>query len=106
MIICNSHERLTTTKRCTTMCINKIIADCKAFKIGKTGDPQSRAANYGDFDKMYLLVQSKNSLLIDRLEGYYTQKYYGHKKNMNINRGSAAVMASSHRTYYLYIVVK
>ena len=92
--------------------INRILRDDSSitkFKIGKTGSPSNRAQaeDYSqDYDEMYILAFSKDADYISRLETYYTDKYFIHRKNGNKRRGSAGKTVSRDGFHFLYVVIR
>ena len=92
-------------KQQITKAIEKIIKDYRYFKIGKTGVPEGRSAQHKDYDRMFVLCQTKYPEFIDNLESYYNSKYINHPKNENINEGTANRMSDTSGYYYLYVVV-
>ncbi|MBR2194913.1 MAG: hypothetical protein IJ911_04790 [Salinivirgaceae bacterium] len=96
-----------TLKRIITRHISEIIGDgCEGFKIGKTGNPDNRAADYAGYSQMWLLCKSRSRGVIEALEAYYNGKYIDAEGNDNRNAGSAGIMSNRHRVYYLYIVIR
>ncbi|MEG1555345.1 MAG: hypothetical protein RR356_01295 [Bacteroidales bacterium] len=96
-------------KKTITRRINKIINDykCLSFKIGKTASTNERQkAHFDKYDKLILLYKSEDCVMIEELESYYNEKYIKHKKNENVERGSAGKMSDIDHYYYLYIVLK
>jgi len=89
-----------------TKSINEIIPQYKSFKIGKTGNPESRNRQHIEYDEMFLLCESKDSKFISDIESYYNEKYIDHKKNDNKKIGSAGESKSIDGKHYLYIVVR
>lgn len=105
-LVVDNNSEIPALKRLITRSINKIVKQCKSFKIGKTGCPDNRFANYKDYDRMILLCQSSDCGIIEVLESYYNQKYFAHPKNDNQRIGSAGIMSNSDSLYFLYIVVR
>ncbi len=87
--------------------INKIItSDCRAFKIGKTGNPNKRYDNHCvNYHSMFLLCESRYPDVIEHLEEYFIDKYFEHPKNENKKGGSAGITKSVDGKHYLYIAV-
>jgi len=76
------------------------------FKIGKTGDPDRRQAEYTRYDTMFLMCSSKNPELINLFEDQFIQAFIKHPNNRNKNAGSGGKSTRSQGRYYLYVVVK
>ena len=94
----------------TIMEINK---KCNHFKIGKSGSIVNRMSQYknpeGDepaYTKMYLILSSNNSEIINSIEAQCNTRYINYKKNDNTNEGSAGTCGSHDDKYYLYIVTR
>lgn len=99
----NSSEE-TVAKIHTTKTINKLIGYTKKFKIGKSGNPESRNTQHTQFNKMYIIVESRNESFIDKLEGIYNEKYILNNKNKNCKIGSAGKMTDKSGRYFLYFI--
>lgn len=78
------------------------------FKIGKTGNPDARAADkeYSQYKTMHLICKSTQTAIIDELEAYCIEKYSQQPNNQNIRQGSAGQMNKKQQFFYLYIVVE
>lgn len=95
----------TEAKKHATRSINKIVAQCKDFKIGKSGVPQTRKYAHSGFDKLYVIIESLDGDFIDELESHYNEKFFDNPKNVNKKKGSAGVMTDEGYGYFLYVVV-
>lgn len=96
----------TLAKMLITRTINRLIKNSKSFKIGKSGNPKGRKVQYTKFNKMYIIVESKEEHFIEKLERIYNEKYISSKKNTNCKIGSAGKMTGKTGKYYLYFVSK
>ena len=96
----------TIAKIHTTKTINKLIGSTKKFKIGKSGNPKSRNTQHTQFNKLYIIVESRNKSFINNLEAIYNEKYISNKKNKNCKIGSAGVMTDKNGRYFLYFIAK
>jgi hypothetical protein len=105
LVSAKKSDNFSTVKGKITKVINSLIADCKGFKIGKSGSPKSRFSNYIGYNRMFLLCQSRCASVIEYLEAYYTTKYLDCAKCDNINGGSASDMTVS-GLYFLYVVLR
>jgi hypothetical protein len=94
----------TKAKSHATKTINKLIKNTKGFKIGKSGTPKDRNIQHTQFEKMYIIVESKNKKFINKLEGIYNGKYISNKKNKNCKIGSAGEMTDKTGRYFLYFI--
>lgn len=111
-LIDQDYKKLSTSalKRQISAVINQYIKeDINGFKIGKTGNPKKRnkSSDYKEYEQMYLLCMTKDQVLIEELESYYTDKYFDNPKNDNKKRGSAnksvAIVDGKH---FLYMVIR
>ena len=74
----------------------------ESFKIGITGDPESRARSYrGQYDKMIVLYETSSRSKIKMMEATLVDEYREYCDN-SIGGGGGAVGGPR---YYLYIVV-
>ena len=89
-----------------TKTVNKLISSCNGFKIGKSGNPKTRAYSYQQYNNMYVLCSSNSVEFIEDLEAYYNDKFIDHSKNDNQRTGSAGESVAANGSYYLYIVVR
>ncbi len=105
LVVAKKNDNLAVLKGKITRVVNSLEDGCKRFKIGKSGVPKSRFANYGNYSRMVLLCQSRCESIIETLEAYYNCKYRLHPKCDNINAGSASDMADG-GSYFLYVVFK
>ncbi len=105
MVAAKKSDNLAAVKRIITKNVNLLIDGCKSFKIGKSGVPKRRFANYSGYSRMVLLCQSRCASVIEHLEAYYNTKYRNHAKCDNINGGSAADMSGS-GLFFLYVVLR
>lgn len=86
--------------------IKKINRRYGQFKIGKTGNPDRRQAEYTRYHTMFLLCSSKDAEMINLFEDQFIQAFISHPKNQNRNAGSGGKSTRSSGRFYLYIVVK
>lgn len=87
-----------------TRTMNKLIDNAKSFKVGKTGSPSDRSKQHTAFKKMYIIVESNEKKFIEKLEGFYNEKYISNKRNKNLKIGSAGKMTDKAERYFLYLV--
>lgn len=104
LLVVDHYADFAPLKRVITRNINKVVDNCKHFKIGKTGAPKERFAKYNGYKKMLLLCECSNAYVVDLLESYYNEKYFDYPNNDNKKMGSACAMTDRGR-YYLYMVV-
>lgn len=105
LVVAKKTDNLSAVKRRITKSVNLLIDGCKRFKIGKTGVPERRFANYGGYDRMVLLCKSRCASVVETLEAYYNCKYRNHPKCDNIRGGSAADMSVGGK-FFLYVVLR
>ena len=105
LVVAKKTDNLAALKGKITKVVNSLVDGCKHFKIGKSGSPKGRFANYSEYSRMVLLCQSRCASVIETLEAYYNSKYRVHPKCDNINGGSASDMTGS-GSFFLYVVLR
>ena len=105
----NNKHKFDDLKSHSVGIIKKIIKreSVEGFKIGKTGQPDERtgANDYENYEKMYLLCQSKSRDTISRLESVLNDIFFDDLKNQNQKKGSAGTMVSRDGFYYVYVII-
>lgn len=104
LMVEDHYDSLAPLKRLISRNINKVVDDCKHFKIGKSGAPKDRFAKYQGYKKMLLLCRSADAYVVDVLEAYYNEKYFDYPNNDNKKMGSACAM-TDRGSYFLYMVI-
>lgn len=102
---CKDDTNIPLLKGRITQLINRIEKKYENFKIGKTGDPDTRDNSHKAYKYMFILCSSDKAHHIENLESYFTTKYKSNIKCDNKKGGSAGTIKSVDGMYYLYMVV-
>lgn len=93
--------------------IETLAAECKSYKIDKTGlkvsDRGEKSDYKDDYDYIRCLFSSTSSTLISDLESCYIDKFIDDPKNDNIKDGEQSEhdnMAEDAKEFHLYVVWK
>lgn len=99
-------DNLSVVKRTLTRRINRMIRDCRGFKIGRTSAPEKRSGKYEKYKTMQVLCAARQDI-IQELEDYYIHRFLEDPRNDNKNRGSAGPAGTTiDGRHYLYVVMR